>query len=115
MPDLTWQVKVLRELLAEAEKRMNEQAKADEPSFQLWSPCIAKTRCGETVPVFRSFRQSNGDTHYYEIGAKVFRVKRNGRYYRTHETSSDIVDVVRLLSEKEIIDFQVHVIKPNLD
>lgn len=110
MSDLKWQVKMLRELLAESERRLNEQEEADEPSFQLWSPCVAKTRYGEKVLVWRIGHC--GDSHCYQRQEDSMSVKQDGHYYGGTESEEDVVEVVRLLTEKEILDFQMRGIKP---
>lgn len=108
MSDLKLQLKVLRELLAEAEKRMNEQEV--QTTVVLGSPCFAKTRRGETVLVWRIGHC--GDSYCYQRQEVAMSVKQNGHYYGGTELKEDVVEVVRLLTEKEILDFQMRGIKP---
>jgi len=108
MPDLTWQVKVLRELLEEAENRLNEQAEV----VQLGGPCIANTRGGHFVFVHRFATGLDGDTHYYMLDGIVYPVFKNGRYRECEERDEDIVFIARNLTDEEILKFQRYGVLP---
>lgn len=108
MSDLKWQVRALRELLAEAERRLNEQ----DESVQIGGPCVATTRSGHSVFVHRFAPGVDGDTHYYWNDGIIFPVWKNGRYRENEERDEDIVSIQRDLTDDEILRFQCFGVLP---
>lgn len=105
MSSLSEQVKVLRDMLAEAESRLIAQAEPNTMSFQLWGPCVAETRGGETVIVWRV--GNSGHSYCYQINGTVYSVQESGHHVGEVRLKDDIVRIVRPLTEAEIITFQL--------
>lgn len=112
MSDLKWQVKVLRELLAEAEKRMNEKESQANGTVNITRACIAERRDGATVCLHR-FAVGSLDEFAYQIDDDFCAVNSAGRFHSNIKFDEDIVRVVRSLTEKEILEFQVNGIVPS--
>ena len=94
--------------------RNEPQAEPDEPNPLLTGPCIAKTRAGNVVHVQRNINSE------YKFSCRADgcdeTVLENGIYFRDNTETSDydIVEVIRPLTEQEVLDWQFRGIEPDL-
>ena len=105
----------IKKIIDELESLLNSENQEDEqPKPLLTGPCIAKTRRGVVVSVHRGCRI---DYYFQYLIGYFFRTVSEDGKYRSDKTAhaSDIVEVVRPLTEQEVLDWQFRGIEPDLN
>lgn len=105
----------IRKIIDELETLLNseDQKEPEQPKPLLTGPCVAKTRTGDLVPVYRGNR--DGYCFQYLIESVCQTVSEDGKYRSDkHDHLCDITEVIRPLTEKEVLDWQFRGIEPEL-
>jgi len=102
----------IKKIIEELQALLNSDKQEDEqPRTLLTGPCIAKTCNGYVVAVQRW--PSPVYSFIYAIDGLCWSISKHGKHQRGQD-QKDIVEVIRPLTEQEVLDWQFRGIEPDL-
>lgn len=105
----------IRKIIEKLETLLNseDQKEPEQPRPLLTGPCIAKTRDGQIVAVQRCF-WTGYPFVYKNVKYECFPACTEAGRFCSQKDDCDIVEVIRPLTDQEVLDWQFRGIEPNV-